>query len=131
MFARSLKQELFTPFTANVAVPLLQTIGRGMRNGCPVQCIFVDRAWAERSSVDEQDDETSSMLVQLRNIIERGVHSQDKRVALLFEELYGPFLEALLDVKGLKSKNQERTDDDDDVEASPLWNADSPVEGEE
>lgn len=131
LFARSLKQELFTPFTANVAVPLLQTIGRGMRNGCPVQCIFVDRAWAERSSIDEQDDETSSMLVQLRKIIERGVHSQDKRVALLFEELYGPFLEALSDVQGLKSKDQARTDDDDDVEASPLWNADSPVEGEE
>ncbi|MGO0792307.1 hypothetical protein ACTOWA_20790 [Herbaspirillum seropedicae] len=131
LYARSLGPDLFTPFTANVAVPLLQTIGRGMRNGCPVQCFFVDRAWAEKSSIGEQDDESSSMLVQLRKIIERGVQSKDKRVALLFEELYGPFLEPLLEVKGLNSMDRKPSEEDDYVEASPLWAADSPVEGEE
>lgn len=131
LYARSLGKDLFTPFTANVAVPLLQTIGRAMRNGCPVQCFFVDRAWAEESSKGRPDNETTSMLVQLRKILERGVRSKDKREALLFQELYGPFLGPLSDVKGLLSEDRMVVEDDDFVEPSPLWGADSPVEGED
>ena len=126
LYARSLRKDLFTPFTANVAVPLLQTIGRAMRNGCPVQCIFVDRAWAENSSTGGTDDESTSMLVQLRSILEQGCESSDAQEALLFRELYGPFLEPFRNVVGLHSSfdSKKQEDEVDLVDISPLWAAD-------
>lgn len=129
LYARSLRKDLFTPFTANVAVPLLQTIGRAMRNGCPVQCVFVDRAWAENSSTGGTDDESTSMLVQLRSILEQGCESSDAQEALLFRELYGPFLEPFQNVVGLHSSfdSTKQEDEVDLVDISPLWAADSPV----
>jgi hypothetical protein len=132
LYARALQDDLFTAFTANVAVPLLQTIGRAMRNSCPVQCIFVDRAWAENSSIGEPDDDRTSMLVQLRTILERGCDSADAREALLFRELYGPFLEPFQNMAGLftTSNPPEPYDDSDLVEMSPLWADDSPVSEE-
>lgn len=116
LYARSLDEKLFEPFTANIAVPLLQTIGRAMRNGCPVQCFFVDRAWAERSSLGEEDDNRSSILVQLREILSKGINSPDAKEALLYRELYLPFLEPLKEISGLMAKNAEKYD-----ETSESW----------
>jgi len=129
LYARALRKDLFTPFTANVAVPLLQTIGRAMRNGCPVQCVFVDRAWAEKSSMGEADNAGSSMLVQLRVILEQGCNSADPREASLFRELYGPFLEPFRNIAGLRTSADASMDDDQSAqfEISPLWESDSPV----
>lgn len=130
LYARSLRRDLFTPFTANVAVPLLQTIGRAMRNGCPVQCVFVDRAWAERSSIGGIDDAGTSMLVQLRTILEQGCDSADAQEAMLFRELYGPFLEPFRNVAGVFTSTCPPDDDIDAFDMSPLWAADSPVNEE-
>lgn len=132
LYARSLRKDLFTPFTANVAVPLLQTIGRAMRNGCPAQCIFVDRAWAEHSGTGGIDDASTSMLVQLRSILEQGCQSQNAQKALLFRELYGPFLEPFQNIAGL-SATPSSPGPDDEVELinfGPLWAAESPVNEE-
>lgn len=133
LYARTLGKDLFAPFTANIAVPLLQTIGRAMRNGCPAQCFFVDRSWAEESSKGRPDNEVTSMLVQLRKILEQGVRSENKRESLLFQELYGPFLEPLSNVNGLITEEQDKGEEDekDDGETSPLWGNDSPVEGDD
>lgn len=132
LYARSLRRDLFTPFTANVAVPLLQTIGRAMRNGCPVQCVFVDRAWAEKSSMGGVDDAGTSMLVQLRAILEQGCDSADPREAMLFRELYGPFLEPFQNVAGVYTSASPPPHDEtvDSFDISPLWAADSPVNEE-
>lgn len=131
LYARALGR-LFEPFTANVAVNLLQTIGRAMRNGCPVQCFFIDRAWAEKTARGGRDDEMSSMLVQLRVILERGVGSDDRREAALYRALYGAFLEPLSRTRGLEV---EAAPGDETGEASwrdnPLWAADAPIEGEQ
>ncbi|AUH52532.1 hypothetical protein CXB49_17895 [Chromobacterium sp. ATCC 53434] len=108
LYARSLDEKLFEPFTANIAVPLLQTIGRAMRNGCPAQCFFVDRSWAERSSRGEEDDNRSSILVQLREMLNKGVNSSDPREALLYRELYLPFLEPLMEIDGLLANTTEK-----------------------
>jgi hypothetical protein len=133
LYARSLRKDLFTPFTANVAVPLLQTIGRAMRNGCPAQCVFVDRAWAENSSTGGTDDASTSMLVQLRSILEQGYQSSDAQEALLFRELYGPFLEPFRKVAGLNTSldSPETEDEADLVDVGPLWASDSPVNEED
>jgi len=133
LYARSLRKDLFTPFTANVAVPLLQTIGRAMRNGCPAQCFFIDRAWAENSGSGGVDNSRTSMLVELRNILEKGCQSEDPQEALLFRELYGPFLKPFQHIAGLFSavNMQETNDDGPDIgDISPLCAADSPVSEE-
>lgn len=132
LYARSLGK-LFRPFTANIAVPLLQTIGRAMRNGCPAQCFFVDRAWAENSSLNKPDTEMTSMLVQLRAILESGATSEDKTQAYLFNELYGPFLDGLRNVVNLKVAGTPTSDESHTEEGwvSPLCSADSPVHEEE
>jgi len=127
LYSRSLG-EIFEPFTANMAVGLLQTIGRAMRNGCPVQCFFVDRAWAEKTARGEQDTEKSSMLLQLRQILERGVNAKDKREAL-YSALYGAFLEPLSDIDGIDPEPQDNSETSEEpwIE-NPLWTNDSPVE---
>ncbi|GAB3464452.1 hypothetical protein GCM10027321_28330 [Massilia terrae] len=133
LYARSLRRDLFTPFTANVAVPLLQTIGRAMRNGCPAQCFFVDRAWAENSGTGGTDNDSTSMLVQLRTILEEGCQSADPQEALLFRELYGPFLEPFQQMAGLSTGANSRGPDEDEAglaDVSPLWAAESPVNEE-
>lgn len=130
LYARSLGH-LFIPFTANAAVNLLQTIGRAMRNGCPVQCYFVDRAWAEKTARGERDNEMSSMLVQLRSILEKGVASDDRREAALHKALYGAFLEPLAQIDGL-NVDPAGSDEEAEEEAwfdNPLWAADAPLEG--
>lgn len=128
LYARSLG-ELFTPFTANVAVPLLQTIGRAMRNACPAQCFFVDRAWAEKSSVGEEDTAGTSMLVQLRTILQEGVEAADQQKALLFRELYGPFLAPMMRIDGLNSATNNRTGNfTEDAFYSPLYDAAGPLQ---
>ena len=131
LYARSLGK-LFEPFTANMAVNLLQTIGRAMRNGCPVQCFFVDRAWAEKTARGERDTETSSMLVQLRLILERGSTSIDRREAALYRALYSEFLDPLARAAGL---NVAEAPDEDPTQEfwadNPLWAADAPMSAEE
>jgi hypothetical protein len=113
LYARGLG-DLFEPFTANIAVGLLQTIGRAMRNGCPAQCIFIDRSWAERSARGEADDSTSSMLVQLRMLIEVGLASDDPRTAALFDALYRPYIDPLRSIHGLKTEDSSTSSPEDE-----------------
>jgi hypothetical protein len=120
--------EMFEPFTANMAVPLMQTIGRATRNGRPAQCIFVDRAWAEKSAQGLPDTARTSMLVQLHDLLRRGLESPDRRVATLHRELYAGYYTALSDVDGLIF---ERTQVDevsaaDEALEPPLWRLDEP-----
>lgn len=93
--ASRLGAELFRPFTANQMVAILQTIGRGMRNGCPVAVHFVDAAWAPQSTADKPDDGRASMLVQMRLILEECVAHPDPVLREVYQELYLAFLEPL------------------------------------
>jgi hypothetical protein len=93
--ASRLGAELFKPFTANQMVAILQTIGRGMRNGCPVAVHFVDAAWAPRSTGEKADDGRTSMLVQMRLILEECVAHEDPAIRAIYRELYMAFLEPL------------------------------------
>jgi len=100
---------LLEPFTANSAITLLQTIGRGMRNGCPVRCIFVDVAWARQSAKNGKDTPITSMLVQLIDILEKCLQHDDPKKAAIYRELYEPFLVPLRKTYGLKIKNKDET----------------------
>ncbi|MBC1235727.1 hypothetical protein [Nostoc sp. 2RC] len=125
LMASRLGSELFRPFTANQMVAILQTIGRGMRNGCPVAVYFVDAAWAIQSTKDKPDSGRDSMLVQMRIILEECVNHPDPVIREIYQELYGAFLSPLQRIEGviypenLRSK-EELTDEDDFDEFSPL-----------
>jgi pPIWI RE three-gene island domain Z len=124
LMASRLGSELFQAFTANQMVAILQTIGRGMRNGCPVAVYFVDAAWAIQSTKGEPDSGRNSMLVQMRIILEECVNHPDPIKREIYQELYTAFLEPLRKIEGviypkdLRLPEQLSTDDDD--EFSPL-----------
>ena len=111
--ASRLGAELFRPFTANQMVAILQTIGRGMRNGCPVSVYFVDAAWAYRSALDKTDSARDSMLVQMRAILEECVGDPDPAIRAIYTELYGAFLTPLRRIVGVNFPADPRSASDD------------------
>ena len=121
LMASRLGEELFTPFTANQMVAILQTIGRGMRNGCPVAVYFVDSAWAPQSAKGKPDSPRDSMLVQMRVILEKCINHPDPVIRKIYQELYGAFLEPLKQIKNViyskdSCKSQGSVYEDDDFE---------------
>ncbi len=122
LMASRLSQPLFKAFTANLMVDILQTIGRGMRNSCPVQVFFVDAAWSYQSALGNQESstKTNSMLVQIRVILEECLNNSDPIKREIYSELYGSFLTPLRKIKGvnypdnLTSINNNDKDDFDD-----------------
>jgi hypothetical protein len=106
-------------------VAILQTIGRGMRNGCPVAVYFVDAAWAIQSTKDKPDSGRDSMLVQMRIILEECVNHPDPVIRGIYQELYGAFLTPLRRIEGviypesLRSK-EELADEEDFDDFSAL-----------
>ncbi|MEM7591940.1 MAG: hypothetical protein AAF383_10570 [Cyanobacteria bacterium P01_A01_bin.83] len=99
LMASRLGIELFEPFTANQMVAILQTIGRGMRNACPVAVYFVDAAWAIQTAVGKTDTPRNSMLLQMRVILEQCVRQEDPVIKEIYKELYLAFLEPLSEMK--------------------------------
>lgn len=119
LMASRLGKRLFRHFTANQMVNILQTIGRGMRNGCPVAVYFVDAAWAIKSTKGDPeipDTERGSMLVQMRAILEECVAHPDPAIREIYRELYGAFLEPLRRVEGVVFPPHMRPPGEDDAE---------------
>lgn len=89
-------------FAWDLLTPLWQTIGRGIRNGCPVQVGFIDRQFAPRSFEDgvEADTGASSVLVQM--VEELRFAMEDPNEGDIATRLYAPFLGALERTRGLK-----------------------------
>ncbi|MDJ0553261.1 MAG: hypothetical protein QNJ68_02215 [Microcoleaceae cyanobacterium MO_207.B10] len=122
LMASRLGEDLFKSFTANQMVNILQTIGRGMRNGCPVQVYFVDAAWAYNSTNSDKnkpDSGRNSMLVQMRIILEECVNHPNPVIREIYQELYGAFLTPLQDVRGVVypksfSVSEDFTETDED-----------------
>jgi len=131
LMASRLGEDLFKSFTANIMVAILQTIGRGMRNGCPVQVYFVDAAWAKGSTEGKPDTGRYSMLVQMRIILEECINHPEPVIREIYRELYGAFLDPLQRIEGvifpssLRSTSalasEEATDAEDEMDDfSPL-----------
>ena len=97
-----LSTEYKIQFAWDMLTPLWQTVGRGIRNGCPVFVGFVDRQFAPESFDNGQDSGDTSALVEAVNQLERAMdptrNASAHRVARL---LYEPFHNALKHTKGL------------------------------
>ncbi|SDE32336.1 pPIWI_RE_Z domain-containing protein [Belnapia rosea] len=88
-------------FAWDLLTPLWQTIGRGIRNGCPVMVGFMDRQFAPRS-FDRDGDDTgdSSVLVQI--VDELRFAMRDRHEGEVAQRLYAPFLGALERTRDLR-----------------------------
>lgn len=102
---RSLPSEFKAQFAWDMLTPLWQTIGRGIRGGCPVMVGFVDQAFAPLSFEDGERPDTpdSSVLVQslgqLGQAMDPSSNPGEHEVARL---LYQPFHDALAHTEGLR-----------------------------
>ncbi|MDJ0388290.1 hypothetical protein QMO56_09205 [Roseomonas sp. E05] len=93
---------LATPFTADIMVDVLQTIGRSMRNGCPSRVIFADAAWAPVSAGGRgRDKAASSMLVAMRDILRARLSDPNAVDREIYRALYEPFLYPLERCEGV------------------------------
>jgi len=86
---------LTLPYTADIMIDVLQTIGRGMRNGCKVRVIFADAAWAPGSAEGVQERLRSSMLEIMRDILRARLGDPDPAKREIYTALYAPFLTPL------------------------------------
>jgi hypothetical protein len=93
--------DLIVPFTADIMVDVLQTIGRAMRNGCKTRAIFVDEAWAPSSVRGRPDTPNTSMLVCMRDILRGRLEDPDRIARETYSLLYRPFLDPLTRCKGI------------------------------
>jgi hypothetical protein len=106
---------LAEPFTADIMVDVLQTIGRVMRNGCKARVIFADAAWAPVSASDaitKRDGRQTSMLVMMRDILRARVNDPDPVDREVYRALYEPFLDPLENCAGVRFPDGAAVDDE-------------------
>lgn len=113
--ASRLPDEFLQGFTANLLVPVLQTIGRAIRRGSPAQVYFVDAAWAPYSAEEKPDHSRSSVLVGMQELLDQMVDGNEVMTAL-----YGPFAQAFSEIENLRTGLPLDIESDDDAEDSDV-----------
>lgn len=96
-----LSSEYKAQFAWDMLTPLWQTIGRGIRNGCPVHIGFIDRQFAPLSFEDRTDTPETSVLVQAIRQLQLAMAAGEGSDTDVPELLYRPFLDALSKTRGL------------------------------
>lgn len=119
MSASMLPDEQLRPFSANLLIPVLQTIGRAIRRSRPAEVYFVDAAWAPDSAKERQDTERSSVLVGMQKLLHEYVHHVNPAERAIFEALYKPFADAFSDIENLNPGGVFTPEDDEDDIYSP------------
>ena len=111
--ASLLPPDFLAPFSANLLIPVLQTIGRAIRKSRPAEVYFVDAAWAPKSAQGEADNEKTSVLVTMRNLLRKYLADPDPARRAVLEALYGPFGRAFEDIAALQTDGTDLPDDED------------------
>jgi hypothetical protein len=108
--ASNLDPKTLRHFAANLLVPILQTIGRGMRKRMPVEVYFVDAAWAPHSAEGQPESDRSSILVIMQQVLEECFADPDLGQRDVYKALYGVFRIAFSNIIGLvPPENAHRT----------------------
>ena len=113
MSASSLDKDTLISFASNLLVPILQTIGRGMRKRMPVEVYFVDAAWAPRSAEGCPESGRSSVLVIMQQVLNACLVNPDPDLHDIYHALYGVFQNAFHDIVGLMPPNDAQDDRED------------------
>jgi hypothetical protein len=109
MSASRLDGETLINFAANLLVPILQTIGRGMRKQMPVYVYFVDAAWAPKSAEGGTETDRSSLLVVMQQVLKRALSEPDPDLRDIAQALYDTFYEAFDNIVGLNPSQTPET----------------------
>jgi hypothetical protein len=102
---RGLPAEFKAQFAWDLLTPIWQTVGRGIRGGCPVFVGFVDYAFAPHSfdALEGGDSGDSSVLVQCLHQLEQAMTTgSDEAARDVAKLLYEPFHDALAKTEGLR-----------------------------
>lgn len=114
MSASMLPDEQLRPFSANLLIPILQTIGRAIRKSRPAEVYFVDAAWAPESAKEQQDTERTSVLAGMQKLLHSYINHPDPAERAIFEALYKPFADAFNDIEGLGPSSVLTPEEDED-----------------
>ncbi len=106
-------------FAANLLVSILQMVGRGIRRQMPVEVYFVDAAWAPNSAEGRPDSARSSTLVAMQRVLDLCLRTSDPHERETYQELYGPFADALREIDGVIYPEAFSIEDVDDFDPSP------------
>jgi hypothetical protein len=120
MSASRLDRETLRNFAANLLVPIIQTIGRGMRKQMPIDVYFVDAAWAPRSAEGLPESERSSILLIMHNVLEECLSDPDPDLRDVSYALYGVFRDAFRNIVGLMPASSVSQTQDDFFNPSPI-----------
>ncbi|PTA67373.1 hypothetical protein C8263_12410 [Deinococcus arcticus] len=101
--ASQLPGDALEAFTANLVVPVWQTIGRTIRGGADAEIHFVDAAWAGNSADGKVDRPRTSVLVGMQLLLDRDLRADDPAAREVSEALYGNLVQALRSVEGLRT----------------------------
>jgi|GEM_PF-905070 len=102
LFFKQLDENERRVVCATQLVKIWQIIGRLVRGGVPCIVHFLDAKFAEKSLENELDDEINSLLVGIIKELESYLdESKSKAEQTLGRSLYGAFLNALKQTKGL------------------------------
>lgn len=96
-----LPKEALLAFTANLVVPVWQTIGRTIRGGADAEIHFVDAAWAPESVEGRLDRPRTSVLAGMAKLLQEGCETTDPHGREVMQALYGTLAAALRDTRGL------------------------------
>jgi len=112
MSASRLPEIFLKPFAANLLIPILQTIGRAIRRSRPAEVFFVDAAWAPKSAAGDADDERSSVLVGMQDLLSGYLTDTDPGERAVMDALFGPFAAAFDDIEGLRTGGYSSGDEE-------------------
>ena len=96
-----LPREARLAFTANLVVPVWQTIGRAIRGGADAEIHFVDAAWAPKSAEGSLDGPSTSVLAGMAQLLREGCGARDPHEREVMQALYGSLTSALQRTRGL------------------------------
>lgn len=96
-----LPREALLAFTANLIVPVWQTIGRAIRGGADAEVHFVDAAWAPGSAENSLDRPRTSVLAGMVQLLQERFETDDPHDREVTQALYGTLLTALQSTRGL------------------------------
>ncbi len=100
---RSLPPLFKAQFAWNLLTPTWQTIGRGIRGGCPIYVGFVDAKFAPESFAGRNDTPQTSVLLQALLQLDAAFdYDAIGAESIVARRLYQPFYEALKTTEGLR-----------------------------
>ena len=118
MSVSQLDDQTLKAFAANLLVTVVQMVGRGIRQRMPVEVYFIDAAWAPRNAEGQPDTARSSVLIAMQEVLLHCLSTRNSVEREIYQELYGPFAKAFLEIDGVMPPDTYRNDETHEFDPS-------------